>query len=245
MSGNCCKCRPFYYDCECDCGVDVLAMLRAAMKDEKEAMQFYRYMIEKSQCEADKEMFRQIRCDERKHYRLLQEIYRDLTCECYCVDKVCVKKPKGFCRAMKQAICNEMQAISNYEQIANCLTDIQHREIICSIINDERCHAQRIAALYQFAQECACRCGHMHNNNCNQNHNHCGSQSRGRWVCNCEYECADPCDPCNCCSTNNNYNCGCCDGGDDDYDDCGCCDYDDDDSSCGCKDDDYYYYFCC
>ncbi len=180
MSKRCSKHRPFYYDCECGANVDVLEMIKNAMKDEKKAQKFYRYMMDKSQCESDKEMFREIRNDEKKHYRLLQEIYRDLTCECYCVGDVDVKRPKGFCRAMKAAICDEMQAISDYENLAYYLCDMRHREIICSIIGDERCHAQKIAALYQYAQECACKCNQM-NRGCNCG---CGSNNSGS-SCGC------------------------------------------------------------
>ena len=171
MSRKCSKNRPFYYDCECDYNVDVLEMIKASMKGEKKAAKFYRYMMDKSQCESDKELFREIRNDEKKHYRLLQDIYRDLTCECYCVGDVDVKRPKGFCRAMKAAICDEMQAISDYENLACYLCDMRHKEIICAIISDERCHAQKIAALYQYAQECACKCNQVkHSCGCNNNY---------------------------------------------------------------------------
>ena len=156
---KCCKKheRPFYYDCECESSFNVLDMIKNAMKAEKKAAKFYRYMMEKSPCESDKELFRSIREDEKKHYRLLQEIYRDLTCKCYCVDDVHVRRPKGFCRAIKTAILQEMQDISDYENLAYFLTDMNHKEVICSIINDEREHAQKLAELYQFFQECACK----------------------------------------------------------------------------------------
>lgn len=189
MSRNCSKHRPFYYDCECDSNVDVLEMIKSAMKGEKKAAKFYRYMMDKSQCESDKEMFREIREDEKKHYRLLQEIYRDLTCECYCVKDVDVKRPKGFCRAMKAAICQEMQDISDYENLAYYLCDMRHREIICAIIADERCHAQKIAALYQYAQECACKCNRMKQScGCNNNFSGC---SNGYQFFGCAEKCDD------------------------------------------------------
>ena len=224
---RCSKSRPFYYDCECDSNIDVLQMIKTAMRNEKKAVKFYCYMMEKSECEADREMFKEIRNDEKKHYRWLQEIYRELTCECYCVNNVEVKRPKGFCRAMKAAICNEMQAISDYEVLASYLCEMRHKEVICAIIAEERCHAQRIAALYQFAQECACRCNQNNKHNCScQNHCNSGCNNDCRYyVCyenncccenqnHCDYECDYECD----------YNCN--------HDDC---DYDDDDD-CGCND---------
>lgn len=217
---RCSKNRPFYYDCECNSDIDVLQMIKTAMRNEKKSAKFYCFMMDKSECEADREMFKEIRNDEKKHYRLLQEIYRELTCECYCVNNAEVKRPKGFCRAMKAAICNEMQAVSDYEVLAGYLCEMRHKEVICSIIADERCHAQRIAALYQFAQECACKCNRMNqrcgcNNNCN---NSCNND--------CDYSRYD--NGCNCCESHNDYDCGCgCDYDDDDYDDYDDCDCDD------------------
>ena len=161
---NKCNCQsntPFYEGCECDwsaTGVcDVKAMLRAAMKNELRAARKYRYLAELAQCESDKEMLLGIRADEKRHFRLLQEIYRDLTCECYPAPRVCVKRPSNMCKGLKRAICAEMDDVSFYEQLAQCLTEMQHKEIVLSILNDEREHAQQLAALYRIYQECACQ----------------------------------------------------------------------------------------
>jgi len=155
---------PFYAGCECDLSVlattaacDAKAMLREAMKDELRAARRYRYLAELAQCESDKEMLIGIRMDEKRHFRLLQEIYRDLTCECYPAPRVTVKRPKNICRGLKKAICAEMDDVSFYEQLAQCLTEMQHKEIVLSILNDEREHAQQLAALYRIYMECACK----------------------------------------------------------------------------------------
>ncbi len=165
-----CKCIktdvPFYEGCECDVSVlaaagacDVKAMLREAMKDELRAARRYRYLAELAQCESDKEMLIGIRLDEKRHFRLLQEIYRDLTCECFPAPRVCVKRPKNICKGLKKAICAEMDDVAFYEQLAQCLTDMQHKEIVLCILNDEREHAQQLAALYRIYVECACKAG--------------------------------------------------------------------------------------
>lgn len=155
-----CNDRPFYYDCECPTSnvINVLQAIRDAMKDEREASRMYHYMAKKAPCEADKQLFYSIRRDEKRHYCLLQEIYRDLTCECYCVDEISVRKPKGYCRALKKAICHEMQDATDYENLASALTCVEHQEIVICIMNDEKEHAQKLAALYKLYQDCACRC---------------------------------------------------------------------------------------
>ncbi|GEM_PF-6934401 len=130
---------------------DVLAMLRDAMHDEKKAARAYRYLAEKAQCEADKEVIWAIRMDEKRHFQLLQSIYRELTCKCYTVDSVKVKRPKSLCKGLKKSICYEMEAASEYEKLAHCLCNMEHKEIVCAILNDEREHAQELAAVYRLA----------------------------------------------------------------------------------------------
>lgn len=39
----------------------------------------------------------------------------------------------------------------------NASPEMQHKEIVLSILNDEREHAQQLAALYRIYQECACQ----------------------------------------------------------------------------------------
>lgn len=153
-----CKEKPFYADCECKTGSQgVEDIFAEAMVRAREAELFYCCMVDNAQCEVDKEMFRQFSLDERRHYALLQQILRELTCECYCVGEVCIEEPKGFCRAIKEAIYNEMQMSSDYENLANYLTEMSHREVLLSLIQDSRNHGERLAELYQFAQDCACR----------------------------------------------------------------------------------------
>ena len=160
--------EPFYEGCECDWGVDgcnTLGMLKRAMAMEIKAARKYRYLAEMAKCESDKELFLSLRADEKRHFRLLQEIYRDLTCCCYPAPRVRVKRPKNICTGIKKAICDEMKDVEFYESLANCLTEMQHKEIVLSILNDEREHAQQLAALYRIYQECACKAA-QNNNTC-------------------------------------------------------------------------------
>lgn len=162
MARRLCTCSdvPFYSDCECSSGggtLGVVDIFEEVMLRAREAELFYCCMVEKAQCEVDKEMFRQFSMDQRRHYALLQQILRELTCQCYCIGEVCIEEPTGFCKAVKVAIYNEMQLSNDYENLAYYLTDMQHREVLLSMIQDSRRHAERLAELYKFAQDCACR----------------------------------------------------------------------------------------
>ena len=196
MAGRLCTCseKPFYSDCECKKSgtLGVTDIFEEVMVRAREAELFYCCMVENAQCEVDKEMFRQFSLDERRHYALLQQILRELTCECYCVGEVCIEEPKGFCRAIKVAIYNEMQMSNDYENLACYLEEMSHREVLLSMIEDSRNHAERLAELYQFAQDCACRnvAGEEEENNC----------------CCC---CCNPCCGTCCCGDSKNCNCVC------------------------------------
>lgn len=196
MARRLCTCSdvPFYHDCECSNGtLGVEDIFEDVMLRAREAELFYCCMVNTAQCEVDKEMFRQFSMDQRRHYALLQQILRELTCKCYCIGEVCIEEPKGFCKGLKVAIYNEMQLSNDYENLAYYLTDMQQREILLSMIRDSRQHAERLAELYKFAQDCACRnvAGDTDDNCC----------------------CCMPCMPCGCCC------CGC---GDDDKKKKGC-----------------------
>ena len=192
---TCCEKVPFYHDCECGETMGVEDIFEDVMVRAREAELYYCCLVEHAQCEVDKEMFRRFSLDERRHYALLQQILRELTCQCFCVGKVCIEEPQGFCRAIKVAIYNEMQMSNDYENLACYLCDMQQREVLLSMIQDSRCHAERLAELYKFAQDCACRniAGTETENNCN---NCCN--------CNCCCGCCNTCG-CGC----NNGNCGC------------------------------------
>ncbi len=160
MANRLCTCSdvPFYHDCECSNGtLGVEDIFEEVMLRAREAELFYCCMVQHAQCEVDKEMFRQFSLDQRRHYALLQQILRELTCRCYCIGEVCIEEPTGFCTGVKLAIYNEMQLSNDYENLAYYLTDMQQREILLSMIRDSRQHAERLAELYKFAQDCACR----------------------------------------------------------------------------------------
>lgn len=215
---SCCEKVPFYHDCECQCNgtMGVEDIFEEVMVRAREAELYYCCLVEHAQCEVDKEMFRRFSLDERRHYALLQQILRELTCQCFCVGEVCIEEPQGFCRAIKVAIYNEMQMSNDYENLACYLCDMQQREVLLSMIQDSRCHAERLAELYKFAQDCACRnvAGTETDNCCNCCNNCCN--------CCCGNSCGCGCNNNGCCGCNNNNNNNNCWGGNNNGN-CCCC----------------------
>ena len=136
---------------------DAATMIKDAMKEEKKAARYYRYLADKTHCREEKDLLQGIRADEKRHYCMLGDLYQEVTCDKYEVDKVRVKKPCEFCEGLKSAICDELDTISAYERLAYALPNIKQKEVVCCILNDEREHAQKLAALYKRSRQC-CTC---------------------------------------------------------------------------------------
>lgn len=248
-----CSAQPFYYDCDCDGdpAIDVEELISRAMISAKEAEAYYFAMAAKADCEVDKDMFCEFCEEQKKAYALLQQILRELTCECYCVGDLCIDEPEGFCSAIKTAIYNEMDIINDYENIAYYLTDMTQREVMVLLIDEARVRAEKLAALYEFAQACACKCGKDkdYGKGCNPNpcccyvccYDACGRPILPHQMPPCppspcppfpeqcgSYHCPPPRPYPGTCGCNGGCNGGC--GGD-----CGC--KGDSDCGCGCDDD--------
>jgi len=128
---------------------ETVQMLKEAMVDEKEAACDYAAIAEKSRKPEEKEALLAIRRDEERHYGLLHEIYGEITGREYQSEQVGAELPHRYAEMLKSSICGELEAAAHYEKLACGLACMRHKEIVCSILNDEKMHAKRLAAIYQ------------------------------------------------------------------------------------------------
>ncbi|MCL2816868.1 MAG: hypothetical protein FWD39_00575 [Clostridiales bacterium] len=128
---------------------EIAQMLKEAMVDEKEAASAYEAIAEKSKNPADRNALLAIRRDEERHYGLLCEIYGEITGREYPAGKVYSEPPHSYLEMIKSSICGELEAAASYEKLACALTCMRHKETVCSILNDEKMHAKKLAAIYQ------------------------------------------------------------------------------------------------
>ena len=128
---------------------DIAQMLKESMVDEKDSIYAYEAIAEKSKKPADRNTVLAIRRDEKRHYGLLREMYGEITGREYHAGQVHADLPYSYIEMIKSSICGELEAAAFYEKLACSLACMRHKEIVCSILNDEKIHAKKLAAIYQ------------------------------------------------------------------------------------------------
>lgn len=125
-------------------------MLKEALAGEKMAESNYLLMQEAAP-PADKESIFTIACEESRHFLLLQSLYYELFGVMPPEVRIAASMPQGYRQMLKTSICDELEAVAFYKQLAACLKCLRHQELVCFIINDEKNHARVLAAIYKRA----------------------------------------------------------------------------------------------
>jgi len=128
---------------------DMVEMLKAAILDEKEAAGFYEMLAEAAPDAEIRQKIINIRRKELMHFELLQEIFADITGREYPVNTKIAGETGSFGEGLKTAICGELEAAEKYAELACCLPCMRHKEQIISILNDEKCHAKVLFAIFE------------------------------------------------------------------------------------------------
>ncbi len=126
----------------------IITMLKESMRDEKTDVDYYAQMMEEMVSEGDKEIIRDIRNDEIKHYKLLQEVYYELV-----GDKTEVKAGKKsitghVLRDIENSLFAELDAVANYRKLYFSFLTLSIRDIFFEIMSDEQIHATKLSYLY-------------------------------------------------------------------------------------------------
>ena len=123
-------------------------MLKEALAGEKMAESNYQLMQEAAP-PADRESVFTIACEENRHFLLLQSLYHELFGVMPPEARVAASMPQGYRQMLKTSICDELEAVAFYGQLADELKCLRHKELICFIINDEKNHARILSAIYR------------------------------------------------------------------------------------------------
>lgn len=128
---------------------DIVELLKAAILDEKEAAQFYELLAEAAPDGEIRQKLLNIRRKELMHFELLQEIFADITGREYPANSKAAEEIGSFGEGLKKAICGELEAAEKYSELACCLPCMRHKEQVIGILNDEKCHAKMLFALFE------------------------------------------------------------------------------------------------
>lgn len=125
--------------------------IRQFMQDEATAAAFYRDMAEKTTVPAVRDYIKHAMEDEEKHYRMLGQLYKDLTGETYAVEPQPVSYAT-LAEGYKKAMDDEYEAMEEYREVFLAAGEGPVRNIFFELLTDELEHATRFNYALQVAE---------------------------------------------------------------------------------------------
>lgn len=131
-----------------------IEMIKNSIKDEKEDELFYDNLISKAPSEKEKNIIKSIRNDERKHNKILKELYQEFTKESeketnpYKQTAINLDYKSG----LEKALFGELEAVAKYRKIMGAMPNKKSYTLLMSIMTDELRHASKYNFLINKAQ---------------------------------------------------------------------------------------------
>ncbi len=127
---------------------EALRLIVQSVSSEREDELFYDYLL-KLAPNGQKEVITSIRDDERKHFKMLREIYWEVTGQDIPpVGEVTFEPPKNYCAGITLALFGELSAVERYRKILFGFEFLPYRNMITEIYTDELKHATKWNYLY-------------------------------------------------------------------------------------------------
>lgn len=127
----------------------LLDMIKEAIKDEANDADYYGNLLQEAPSTEDREILRQIRMDELKHYKLFNDIYRKITSEQLNDIQADSKNiSNNLVEEFEKGIFDELEAVEFYRKLLFAFLDLEIRDILFEIITDEQAHSQKMNYLY-------------------------------------------------------------------------------------------------
>lgn len=127
----------------------VLELIKDAMLGELKSADFYSALSNSVKDIDDSKMLEEICLDERKHFKMLGDVYYKLTGEEHNPEKSSeTELDSNFIKNIESAISNELKNVENYRPLLFALENQQLKNYITEIITDEQNHAARLNYIY-------------------------------------------------------------------------------------------------
>lgn len=131
---------------------EALQLIVQSVSNEREDELFYNYMVSMAPPD-QKDIVASIRDDERKHNKMLREIYWELTGQDIPpVPETAFQPPRSYCEGITNALFGELAAVERYRKILFGLEFLPYRNMITEIYTDELKHGSKWN--YLFALNC-------------------------------------------------------------------------------------------
>lgn len=134
---------------------EAINLIVQSVSSEREDELFYDYLLSVAPPN-QREIISSIRDDERKHFKLLKELYWEvLGRDIPPAPEMALEKPKNYCDGITRALFGELAAVERYRKILFGFEFLPYRNIITEIYTDELKHASKWN--YLFSLNCCYR----------------------------------------------------------------------------------------
>lgn len=121
-----------------------LVLISDSVRGEREDELFYDYMLDKAPDRDQAEIITAIRDDERKHFKMLREIYYQLTGkDLPAPENPAFIPPSSYLEGLKEAKFGELSAVERYRQILYAMPNVVLRNMVTEILTDEIKHGEK------------------------------------------------------------------------------------------------------
>lgn len=122
-----------------------LRLILKSIQDEKEDELFYDMLISATNNREEIEIIESIRNDERKHNKLLRDLYFKFTGNMVPETKIPVKSfgEFNYKEQLVKALMGELEAVSKYQKVMKGFDAMEDHNVILEILTDELRHASK------------------------------------------------------------------------------------------------------
>lgn len=126
-----------------------LMTVKQAAEEEPEDKAFYDYLISIAPSQEDKDILVGIKNDGLKHYRLLRQIYFDLTGERLAdKNKSAFQPPPSYGEGLRNALLSKQSAVVTYRKVLFAMRNRRHINMMTEIITDQLRHVGLYSYLF-------------------------------------------------------------------------------------------------
>lgn len=131
-----------------------IELIKQSVRDEKKDELFYSNLIEQATTEKDKEIIASIRDDERKHNKILRELYFNFTNQTIPQEMSIpeIDNSLSYVENLEKALFGELNAVVKYRRIMGTMPSGNSYTLIMSIMTDELRHASKYNFLIHTAK---------------------------------------------------------------------------------------------
>ncbi|MCR5146060.1 MAG: ferritin-like domain-containing protein [Clostridia bacterium] len=123
-----------------------IELIRQSVGNEREDEMFYDNLIKQAPTEEEKEIIRSIRDDEKKHNKILRDLYYNFTGQMIPANMVASPEAnfnKNYKENLEKALFGELDAVKKYRRIMGAMPSGNSYILLMAIMTDELRHASK------------------------------------------------------------------------------------------------------